>query len=86
MANPVSIQRLLYVLLYFLGAAAAAAAVPVAVAVAVTVVGGWVRARDGQEGNAGAVEAAGQCSRKERLRGLMCSKGRDESTRASLFE
>lgn len=84
MANPVSIQRLLYVLLYFLGAAAAAAAVPVAVAV--TVVGGWVRARDGQEGNAGAVEAAGQCSRKERLRGLMCSKGRDESTRASLFE
>lgn len=81
MANPVSIQRLLYVLLYFLGAAAA---VPVTVAVAV--VGGWVRARDGQEGNAGAVEAAGQCSRKERLRGLMCSKGRDESTRASLFE
>lgn len=80
MANPVSIQRLLYVLLYFLGAAA------VPVAVAVTVVGGWVRARDGQEGNAGAVEAAGQCSRKERLRGLMCSKGRDESTRASLFE
>lgn len=49
-------------------------------------VGAWVRARDGQEGNAGAVEAAGQCSRKERLRGLMCSKGRDESTRASLFE
>lgn len=85
MANPVSIQRLLYVLLYFLGAAAAAAAA-VPVAVAVTVVGGWVRARDGQEGNAGAVEAAGQCSRKERLRGLMCSKGRDESTRASLFE
>lgn len=83
MANPVSMQRLLYVLLYFLGAAAAAA---VPVAVAVTVVGGWVRARDGQEGNAGAVEAAGQCSRKERLRGLMCSKGRDESTRASLFE
>lgn len=83
MANPVSIQRLLYVLLYFLGAAAAAA---VPVAVAVTVVCGWVRARDGQEGNAGAVEAAGQCSRKERLRGLMCSKGRDESTRASLFE
>lgn len=82
MANPVSIQRLLYVLLYFLGAAAAA----VPVAVAVTVVGGCVRARDGQEGNAGAVEAAGQCSRKERLRGLMCSKGRDESTRASLFE
>lgn len=82
MANPVSMQRLLYVLLYFLGAAAAA----VPVAVAVTVVGGWVRARDGQEGNAGAVEAAGQCSRKERLRGLMCSKGRDESTRASLFE
>lgn len=80
MANPVSIQRLLYVLLYFLDAAA------VPVAVAVTVVGGWVRARDGQEGNAGAVEAAGQCSRKERLRGLMCSKGRDESTRASLFE
>lgn len=82
MANPVSIQRLLYVLLYFLGAATAA----VPVAVAVTVVGGWVRARNGQEGNAGAVEAAGQCSRKERLRGLMCSKGRDESTRASLFE
>lgn len=82
MANPVSIQRLLYVLLYFLGAAAAA----VPVAVAATVVGGWVRARNGQEGNAGAVEAAGQCSRKERLRGLMCSKGRDESTRASLFE
>lgn len=81
MANPVSMQRLLYVLLYFLGAAAA-----VPDAVAVTVVGGWVRARDGQEGNAGAVEAAGQCSRKERLRGLMCSKGRDESTRASLFE
>lgn len=81
MANPVSIQRLLYVLLYFLGAAAA-----VPVDAAVTVVGGWVRARDGQEGNAGAVEAAGQCSRKERLRGLMCSKGRDESTRASLFE
>lgn len=80
MANPVSIQRLLYVLLYFLDAAA------VPVAVAVTVVGAWVRARDGQEGNAGAVEAAGQCSRKERLRGLMCSKGRDESTRASLFE
>lgn len=80
MANPVSIRRLLYVLLYFLDAAA------VPVAVAVTVVGGWVRARDGQEGNAGAVEAAGQCSRKERLRGLMCSKGRDESTRASLFE
>lgn len=82
MAKPVSIQRLLYVLLYFLGAAAAA----VPVAVAATVVGGWVRARNGQEGNAGAVEAAGQCSRKERLRGLMCSKGRDESTRASLFE
>lgn len=82
MANPVSIQRLLYVLLYFLGAAAAA----VPDAVAVTMVGGWVGARDGQEGNAGAVEAAGQCSRKERLRGLMCSKGRDESTRASLFE
>lgn len=82
MANPVSIQRLVYVLLYFLGAAAAA----VPVAVAVTVVGGWVEARNGQEGNAGAVEAAGQCSRKERLRGLMCSKGRDESTRASLFE
>lgn len=39
MANPVSIQRLLYVLLYFLGAAAA---VPVAVAATVVCVGGWV--------------------------------------------
>lgn len=39
MANPVSIQRLLYVLLYFLGAAAD---VPVAVAATVVCVGGCV--------------------------------------------